>query len=238
MKKLSLIFTSLFILISLLSVYAKDSNDDNEIINVDNPKVKEKILKANKFTGYKGNVTIEVTQHDVNYGYQHGDKNIGVIYKAYVDMTSVDNQKIIFNKSTHTPELKYSIIKGVVKVVYNGKDITKAIKTDENFFDTYKLYQYPSTFVEVLNYEEKTSLFAETNLNQTVRGYYEMLASEIYEGMHLLLEVDNKYRITVLSINDSGTSYTWKNNLPYTIKLSSMEEMLTITFLDEKGWIK
>ncbi len=56
--------------------------------------------------------------------------------------------------------------------------------------------------------------------------------------MHILLEVDDKYRIFMLSLNDNGTIYTWKNNFPYTVTIGGMQESITITFLDEKGWIK
>ncbi len=143
-------------LISTLTLYANDVVNDENFINTEDPKNKEKILKANHFTGYKGNVTIEVGRYDTHYGTEGGEKNIGVLYKAYVDTASVNNQKIILYKSAHAPEMKYSILKGIPKIIYNGKDITNAIKTDENYFNTYKLYQYPSTFIyPILNYNEK-----------------------------------------------------------------------------------
>lgn len=245
MKKLSPIFLFIFILISTLTLYAKDNTSDKVEINVADPKVKEKILKANNFIGYKGNVTIKVEGYDVEYGgYQNGEKNVGVIYKAYIDMVSADNQKIVFYKSAHAPQLEYSLIKGKLKVVYDGKDITKNIKTDKDFLNTYKLYKYPYNFISEMLTAEKYSiqfkkyvdLFNESNLKQTIESYYDMAASK--NNYFVVLNVDAKYRISKLFVEDNGNFYIWKNNVPYKISIGRMAEDITTTFLDEKGWVK
>ena len=245
MKKLNPIFTLILILISALTLYAKDNSSAKIEINVADPKVKAQIIKANNFTGYKGNVAIKVENYDIGYGgYKNGEKNINVTYKAYIDITSTDNQKIIFYKSAHAPQLEYSLIKGKLKVIYDGKDITTAITTDKDFLNTYKLYKYPYNFISEMitaeqhsaQFKKYVNLFNEPNLKQTVENYYDMSTSS--DGYFVVLNVDTKYRILELFVEDNGNFYTWKNNVPYIISIGRMAESISTTFLDKNGWVK
>ncbi len=245
MKKLNPIFTIILILISALTLYAKDNSSAKIEINVADPKIKAQIFKANNFIGYKGNITIKVESYDIGYGgYQNGEKNINVTYKAYIDTTSTDNQKVIFYKSAHAPQLEYSLIKGKLKVIYDGKDITTAITTDKDFVNTYSLYKYPYNFISEMITAEKhpvqfnkyVNLFNEPNLKQTVESYYDMSTSS--DGYFVVLNVNNKYEITGLSIEDNSNFYTWKDNVPYIISVGRMAESISTTFLDKNGWIK
>ncbi len=245
MKKLNPIFTIILILISALTLYAKDNSSAKIEINVADPKIKAQIFKANNFIGYKGNITIKVESYEFGYGgNDKGRKNIGVTYKAYIDMTSTDNQKVIFYKSTHAPQLEYSLIKGKLKVIHNGKDITQVIKTHKNFFTTYQLYKYPYGLITDMlasedfyaKFKGYYALFGEIDLTATIQNYYDMSTSS--DGYFVVLNVNDKYEITGLSIEDNRDIYTWKDNTPYTIECSRMTEGTTITFLDKNGWIK
>ncbi len=245
MKKLNPIFTLILILISALTLYAKDNNSAKIEINVADPKVKAQIFKANNFIGYKGDITIKVESYKLGYGgNDQGGKNVGITYKAYIDMTSTDNQKVIFYKSAHAPQLEYSLINGKLKVIHNGQDITKIIKTHKNFFTTYQLYKYPYGLISDMltsedfyaKFKEYYALFGEIDLNATIQNYYEMSASK--NDYFVVLDVNNKYEITGLSIEDNSDFYTWKNNTPHKIACSRMTETTTTTFLNEKGWVK
>ena len=245
MRKLSTLFVFLFIIISALNLYANSNNKTDVEINIADPKIKELIIKANNFTGYKGDIVIKVENYDVGYGgYKNGEKNINVTYKAYIDTASTDNQKVIFYKSAHAPQLEYSLIKGKLKVVYDGNDITAAIATDKDFVNTYSLYKYPYNFISEMITAEKHSmqfkkyvnLFNKPNLKQTIKSYYDMSTSS--DGYFVVLNVDPKYRVLELFVEDNGNYYTWKNNVPYIISIGRMAESMQTTFLDKNGWVK
>ncbi len=246
MKKLNTIAIAILILIFIsINLYAKDNNSAKVKVDIADPKVKEKIFKANNFIGYKGDITIKVERYELGYGGRdHGRKNVGITYKAYIDMTSTDNQKVIFYKSAHAPQLEYTLINGKLKVIHNGQNITKIIKTHKNFFTTYQLYKYPYGMIsDMLTAEDfyakfkgYYALFGEIDLTATIRNYYEMSTSKT--DYFVVLDVNDKYKITGLSIEDNSDFYTWKNNVPYAIACSRMTEGITTIFLDEKGWVK
>ncbi len=247
MKKLSLLLSLLLLFISTLTLYANDNISSKKPINVNNLKIKEKIINANSFTGYSGDATVEVLIHNVDFEPPDGKNNYGIVYKIYIDTKSKNNQKIIFYKSTHAPKLEYSLINGKLKIIYDGKDITKNIKTDKNFFNTYKLYKYPEFFINtMLNSEESfirskesSSFLYQTDLKDLIQYYYTMITDQDFiDAVPLQLEVDDKYKVTTFAVADNRDIYIWKNNVPYTISPSIMADNTRIIFLDQNGWIK
>ena len=247
MKKSYFLLAFLSLLISILTLYANDNINSKNPININDPKIKENIINANPFTGYSGDATVEVLIHNVDYETPDGKNNYGIIYKIYIDTKSKNNQKIKFYKSTHAPELDYSLVNGKLKVIYDGHDITKNIKTDKNFFNTYKLYKYPELFINtMLNSEESFirskesfSFLYQTDLKNIILNYYTMITDQDFiDAVHLQLEVDDKYKITTFTVADNHDTYTWRNNVPYTISPSIMADDTKIIFLDQNGWLK
>jgi len=178
---------------------------------------------TNDLYRYKGNIIIEVTHHNESYGVENGAKNVGIKYKAYLDMTSENNQKIIFYKSKHVKELeiqrkgKELIVFYNKKKVYDSKTMTK--KDFSNLITKYPIYKYPYTITDFLYYSGGESEYFPTSILDSA------LVSESDKGYYQ-------------SEGDYVSDHKWKNGVPYKIWQGHMYEDIITEYLDEDGWIK
>lgn len=209
------------------------------------PLDKANIIKANNLFGYKGDIIIEVSSYDEGYGVEGGANNIGMKYKAYLDMVSENNQKIIFYESKHVKELKIQLKNKELILFYDNKKIYDSKTMSKADFNEaiaiYPIYKYPYTITGFLYYSGGSSEYFPTYIldsalvGYVAQGYYELLTSE--NGYFVGIEVDNEYRLTLFYIEDYVSTYKWKNRVPYKVGQGHMYESITTEYLDEDGWI-
>jgi len=238
MKKIIALF--LIVILSTASIYAAY-----------NKKEVKQITKANNFYGYKGKIKVVADSYDENYGLlEETSKNEDIVYDAYLDMIDKNNQSIMFYASSkldgspHAPRLEVILKKGSLTVIYDDKNIydkkNSSKKDIENVMAI--LYQYPDFIVNFFfNYSYYDGVHSRYILNEAIlsnvyKMYYDMSISEY--NYFVLLEVDDKYRITSFSVEDNTDWYSWENNVPYQITISTMSSSTEIYFLDEDGWLK
>ena len=216
---------------------------------------KEAFIKANDFYGYKGNVTVTVDRYEEGYAAEGGSTNIGVVYKAYLDFVSPENQKVIFYESEHAPELEINIVNNgaltfhetntTSTVFYEKKKIYDSDMSSEEknkVAENVPLYKYPYIFWDYIYYGgEPTSLQDLISPEKSAQSYIEdseMDGYDPYDDYSFKVETDEKLRITGVYTGDNGDSFTWKNGVVHKKFIGIMGEGITIEFLDEKGWIR
>jgi len=238
MKKIIALF--LIVTLSTASIYATY-----------NKKEVKQITKANNFYGYKGKIKVVAERYDENYGLLEGtSKNEDIVYDAYLDMIDKNNQSIIFyasstlDSSPHAPRLEMTLKKGSLTVIYDNKELyDKKSSSEKDIKNVIAiLYQYPdfvmNFFFNYSYYDGVHSgyVFNEAILSDVYKSYYSLSTSKY--NYFVLLEVDDKYRITSFSVGDNTDWYSWENNVPYQITISTMSSSTEIYFLDEDAWLK
>ena len=215
-------------------------------LGIDVEKSEAEILKANNFSGYKGEIIIEVLSHDEGYGVEGGPRNVGVKYKAYLDITSQKSQRIVFYKSKHSKEFEIILNGEELILIYDKKTIYDSkITPKEDFRDIIakcEIYKYPYTIIGFLYYSGGESKYFPEYILDTliidnvVQNYYKLESSE--SDYFIGIEVDDEYRLTSFFIEDFLSSYEWKNKVPYKINQGHMYESVITEYLDEDGWVK
>ena len=215
-------------------------------LGIDVEKSEAEILKVNNFSGYKGEIIIEVLSHDEGYGVEGGPRNVRVKYKAYIDIVSQKSQSIVFYKSKHAKEFEIKLNGEDLILIYDKKTIYDSkITPKEDFSDIiekFEIYKYPYTIIGFLYYSGGESKYFPEYILDTllidnvVQNYYKLESSE--NNYYLGIEVDDEYRLTSFFIEDFSSSYEWKNKVPYKISQGHMYESVVIEYLDEDGWVK
>ena len=214
---------------------------------------KDAFIKANDFYGYKGDVTVTVDSYEEDYAAEGGSTNIGVVYKAYLDFVSPENQKVIFYESEHAPELEINIVNNgaltfhetntTSTVFYEKKkiyDSTMSSEEKSELTQNVPLYKYPYNFWGYIYYGgEPTSLQDLISPEKSAQSYLSCAETDGYDPFDdysVKITTDEKQRITAEYMGDNGESFTWKNGVVHKKFIGIMGEGITIEFLDEKGW--
>ncbi len=216
---------------------------------------KDAFIKANDFYGYKGDVTVTVDWYEEDYAAEGGSTNIGVVYKAYLDFVSPENQKVIFYESKHAPELEINIVNNssltfhetntTSTVFYEKKKIYDSAMSSEEkseLTQNVPLYKYPYNFWGYIYYGgEPTSLQNLISPEKSAQSYLNCAERDGYDPFDdysVKITIDAELRITAKYMGDNGDSFTWKNGVVHKKFIGIMGEGITIEFLDEKGWLR
>ena len=216
---------------------------------------KEAFLKANDFYGYKGDIKVTIDSYEEDYAAEGGSTNIGVVYNAYLDFVSPENQKVIFYKSEHAPELEINIVNNgaltfhetntTSTVFYEKKKVyDSAMSTEEKskVAENIPLYKYPYNFWGYIYYGgEPTSLTDLISPEKSAQRYItcaERDSYDPYDDYSVKITTDEEQRITAEYMGDNGDQFSWKNGVVHKKFIGIMGEGLTIEFLDEKGWVR
>ena len=204
---------------------------------------KEAFIKANDFYGYKGDIRITVNRYDENYGSWGSSSNIGVVYNAYIDTASRENQKIIFYKSEHASELEVSTENGKTTVFYEKNKVYDSPMSRDEALKNFPINKYPETITENISLGDDftTSFIRLVSLELPVQRYItdaEMDGYDPNDDYSFKVETDEELRILGDYFGDNGNSYSWENGVVKERFFGTMAEGITIEFLDEKGWIR
>ena len=216
---------------------------------------KDAFIKANDFYGYKGDIKITVDWYEEDYAAEGGSSNIGVVYNAYIDFVSPENQKVIFYESEHAQELEINIVNNgsptfnetntTAMVFYEKKKIYESAMSSEEkneLTQNVPLYKYPYNFWGYIYYGgEPTSLQDLISPEKSAQRYLTCAGTEGYDPFDdysVKITTDEEQRITAEYMGDNGDSFTWKNGVVHKKFIGIMGEGITIEFLNDKGWFR
>lgn len=247
MRKINIVLLLTFL--STLGLYAS-----NEIKGKEKETIINNIIRTNVLSGYKGDVLIKVLWHEEDYsGISGMANNKDKVYKAYFDLVDKNSQKIIFYKDTNLKELEINLINGKLKIVYDGKDITKNLKDYEKYLSKYPymlwnfslyldetpVYLCPSVDLTLYIDDIKDERNNITTSNEDGASYVIDMFESSGEGViDTGIEIDKYYRILLFYIADNASRYEWGKNVPSKITEIGIVESIEIVFSDEKGWVK
>jgi len=210
-------------------------------------KNKEKIIKANNFYGYKGEIEIYISYYRSDYSSfgDQGKNNVEKKYKGYLESVLGDegNQKIIFYKNDYVKELRLEKKNNSNLIFYDKKKVYDSEKNSDDDFNNlkekYPIYKYPESVLSFLYYGEFPEYFIPTDvfLSLFLEGYLEH-DRDYWYGMESELQLNDDYGVTSFYVGDYSIDYMWIDNVPYGIEIYTGAEVITITFLDEKGWLR
>jgi len=209
-------------------------------------KNKEKIIKANNFYGYKGEVEMYISYYESGYSVfgDSGKNNVGKTYKGYLEsVLDEENQKIIFYENDYVKELRLEKKDNNNLIFYDKKKVYDSKQNSDDDFNNlaekYPMHKYPESVLSFLYYDSSfPQYFVDTDvfLSSFLEGYFEYYLDEMGSEGELVL--DDDYRVILFYVGDYSIDYMWRNNVPYEIEIYTGAEVITITFLDEKGWIR